>query len=309
MTNLKTAIVQAAPSFLDKEKGLKRIMEIIKEASGEGAGLVVFGETWLAGYPAWLDYCPEISFWDHPPVKDVFSRTWENGVVVGGKETRMVGEAAADHGCAVCLGINEIVEKGKGNGTIYNSHLLFNEQGEIAVHHRKLMPTFTEKLVYGIGDGRGLEAMDTKWGRIGALICWEHWMPLARQAMHDSGEHLHIALWPRAHELHHVASRHYAFEGRCYVIAVGQHLRVRDLPQELKVPEELASTPDRYLLDGGSCVFGPDGKFLMEPVYGNEDIIYYEFEDLKKVYKERMTLDTSGHYQRDDIFQFNILRS
>jgi predicted amidohydrolase len=171
-------------------------------------------------------------------------------------------------------------------------------------HHRKLVPTFSEKLLWGYGDGHGLRAVDTSVGRVGALICWEHWMPLARQALHDSGELIHVALWPWVHEKHQTASRHYAFEGRCFVLAAGAIQRDSDLPDSLEKP---ASTPP-LLLRGGSAVYGPDFSVVVEPQLDEEAIV---FADLDQTLRDRelMTMDVGGHYSRSDVFRFRVRKT
>ena len=160
-------------------------------------------------------------------------------------------------------------------------------------------------MVWGQGDGANLKAVDTSVGRVGGLICWEHWMPLARQVLHDSGEQIHIAVWPTVHEMHQIASRHYAFEGRCFVLAAGLLMRVRDLPDQLAVPADLSDKPDHLLLRGGSAVVGPDGSYIVEPVFDEESMIVAEL-DMTAIDKERMTLDVSGHYQRADLFELKF---
>ena len=167
------------------------------------------------------------------------------------------------------------------------------------------MPTFTEKMVYGIGDGKDLEAGATKAGRIGGMICWEHWMPLTRQALHNSGEDIHIAVWPTVFERHQLASRHYAFEGRCFVVAAGQILKASDFPKELTLPDHLKENPDTLTLKGGSCIIGPEGEYITEPVFDKEALVVGEV-DLNNLVRERMTLDVSGHYQRNDVFKFEV---
>ena len=147
--------------------------------------------------------------------------------------------------------------------------------------------------------------MDTSAGRIGGLICWEHWMPLARQVLHDSGEYIHIAVWPIVHEMHQIASRHYAFEGRCFVIAAGSLMKVRDIPAQLHVVSELSDKPDHFLLRGGSSIIGPDGRYIVGPVFDEEKIIIADL-NLEAIDKERMTLDVSGHYQRADLFDLRV---
>ena len=208
----------------------------------------------------------------------------------------------------LCLGFNEKVTTGIGSGTIYNSFVLINEEGEIKNHHRKLNPTFNEKLLYGNGDAAGLKTIETNWGNIGGLICWEHWMPLSRQTLHNENETIHIALWPTVHEMHQVASRHYAFEGRCFVIAAGQMMQVKDIPSTLTLPENLKSNPEKYILNGGSCVIDPKGNYLLPPQFDKEEILYRAIDDFDTAIKEKLTLDVSGHYNRWDIFDFTVDR-
>jgi predicted amidohydrolase len=203
------------------------------------------------------------------------------------------------------IGANERVETGPGNGTLYNTLLTFTSDGKLANHHRKLVPTYTERLIWGQGDARGLRSVSTPGGRVGGLICWEHWMPLARHAMHLEGERIHVAVWPTVHQMHQVASRHYAFEGRCFVLAVGMVMRVKDLPQELRLTPELPAAPDSFLLYGGSTIFGPDGNYVTEPACEREATIIVDL-DLDAIDRESMTLDVSGHYNRPDLFVFRV---
>ncbi len=180
-------------------------------------------------------------------------------------------------------------------------------EGELANHHRKLTPTYTERLVWGPGDAAGLKAVETPIGRVGGLICWEHWMPLARQALHHSGEHIHVAVWPSVKEMHQIASRHYAFEARRFVLAAGLIMSASDLPAELSIPAELAQKPDTLILRGGSAITAPDGRYVAGPVWDDETILTAEI-DLTEIDQEKMTLDTSGHYFRSDVFEFSVNR-
>ncbi len=304
----KIAIVQQRPVFNKLEESMAKARAIIVEAAGKGVQIIAFGECWLSGYPTWLDYCPEVNFWDHEPIKSVWANMYENSVEVGGGEVEELKRLAKEHSVVLVIGINEVVKKGKGNSTLYNSILIIGANGELLNHHRKLMPTYTEKLVHGLGDGAGLRAVDTAAGRVGALICWEHWMPLARQAMHDEGEDIHFALWPAVKESHEIASRQYAFEGRCFVISIGQIVRVEDLPAELTLPNHLKGNNKTLVLNGGSCVIGPDGSFLLPPQYDTDATIYFDLPPFKTLIKERMNLATSGHYQRPDVFKLKINR-
>jgi nitrilase len=301
----RVAIVQNSPVFLDLYASLAKAIRLVEEAAKRQARLIVFGETWLPGYPAWLDYCSDVAIWDHRPSKNVFARLRQNSLTVPGKETEALVQVAGDLKVTLVIGANERVETGPGNGTLYNALLTFSADGQLANHHRKLIPTYTERLVWGQGDGRGLRSIATPGGRVGGLICWEHWMPLTRQAMHIAGEDIHVAVWPTVHQMHQVASRHYAFEGRCFVLAAGMVMRVKDVPRELRLTPELDANPESILLYGGSTIFGPDGKYVVEPLCEQEDIIIADL-DLDALDRERMTLDVSGHYNRSDLFTFRV---
>ncbi len=302
---LSLGIIQHSPIYLDASRSLEKLLALITSAAEKGAQIIVAGESWLSGYPAWLDYCPEAALWGHAPTKKVFAKMYQNSICIPGRETEVLGNLARKYQICIVLGANERVSQAAGNGTIYNSLIMIGPNGKLLNHHRKLMPTFTEKLLYGLGDAQGLKTVTTHAVQMGGLICWEHWMPLARQTLHNEGEHIHIALWPSVHEMHQIASRHYAFEGRCFVIAVGQLMRVSDVPDELHLPEALQQTPDQLLLKGGSCIIGPDGQFELKPQWKEEGIFIHEI-DPQRVYEERMTLDTSGHYQRPDIFRLRV---
>lgn len=281
---------------------------LLKEAQSKGAELVVFGESWLGGYPAWLDTSLDYARWDDSSTKKVFAKMYQESVSIEGGAMQEIRRMVAATEVWMVLGMNERVDTGRGNGTLFNSLLILNPAGELVNHHRKLMPTYTEKLVYGLGDGQGLASVETPFGRLGGLICWEHWMPFARQAMHIAGEHIHVAVWPTVHDTHQLASRHYAFEGRCFVIAVGQMLRASELPDLLPLTPELASNPDQWVLRGGSTIIGPDGSYELEPLFEREELIIHTIQDISRVYEERMTLDTSGHYNRYDVFDFEVNR-
>lgn len=300
---VRVAIAQAAPVYLDKRASLAKALDLVERAAKRGAGLVAFGETWLPGYPAWLDVCPSAALWQNPAAKEVFARLRSNSIVVPGEEVNLLSEAARDFKIAIVIGVNERVDSGPGNGTLYNSLLTISEDGEIKNHHRKLVPTYTERLVWGYGDGRGLEAGALSFGRVGGLICWEHWMPLARMAMHNSGEHIHVAVWPTVHELHQLASRHYAFEGRCFVLAVGLMMPASDLPSEFQ--DGATSGPDQaqWIERGGSAIIGPDAQYVLDPVFDREELLVSDL-DLAQIDREMMTFDASGHYARPDLFRF-----
>ncbi len=301
---IKVAAVQAAPVFLDRDASVAKACRLIAEAGARGAQLAVFGETWLPGYPVWLDVAPGAALWDHQPAKDIFARLVANAVEVPGPATEALGVAAAEAGCAVVMGVSER-ERGRRMGTLYNSIIYLGADGRLLGTHRKLVPTYTERLVWGRGDGSTLHVFDTPLGQLGGLVCWEHWMPLARHAMHVAGEQLHAALWPTVHDLHLVASRHYAFEGRCFVIAVGSVLRRDQVPDDLVIFQNDDLVPDAHLLAGGSVIIGPDGHYLAGPA-GSEEAILYADLDLARIAAEHLTFDAVGHYGRPDVFTLTV---
>ena len=304
---IRVAIAQAEvePTL---EAGLEKTLKLIGAARDAGAQLVAFPETWLPGYPVWLDVCRDVALWDHEPVKRVFRRMAEESVVVPGPITAILGDAAKKAGVVLVVGVTERVAEGRGQGTLYNAALTFDADGRLVNHHRKLVPTYTERMVWGAGDADGLKSAPTNVGRVGALVCWEHWMPLARQAMHDSGEDIHVALWPTAHEMLQVASRHYAFEGRCFVLVAGSLMRASALPPELEAHPDKVKTPTDWVLRGGSAIIGPDGRYVAEPVFEQPSLIICDL-DLARVSEERMSLDVSGHYHRPELLRLDVVRS
>ena len=308
MTHTRVAVVQAEVAA-DLPSGIERTRLLAQEAARSGASLIVFPETWLPGYPAWLDVCRDVALWDHPPVKQVFARMADNSVVVDGESGRALGAIAREVGATIVIGVTERVEAGAGRGTLYNSLLTFGPDGSLLNHHRKLVPTYTERMVWGPGDAHGLGAVPTPAGRVGGLICWEHWMPLARQALHESGEDVHVAVWPTVHEMHQVASRQYAFEGRCFVPAAGSLMRARALPgrNSSRIPPA-SRRRDQWVLRGGSAIIGPDGSYLAGPVFDEACIVSAEL-DLTRVREESMSLDVAGHYHRPDCLELRVSRT
>jgi predicted amidohydrolase len=298
LESFRVAIAQFAPVFHNKQATLARALGILADAAAKGAQLVVLGETWFPGYPAWLDVCPTAGLWNHEPTKRVFAELRQNSIVIDGPEVEALRQAAHRLGIGIVIGINERVDHGAGQGTLYNSLLTFSPEGSLANHHRKLVPTFTERMVWGNGDGGGLNSVPVAEARVGGLICWEHWMPLARTAMHQAGEHIHVAVWPTANEIAQLASRHYAFEGRCFVLAAGLMMRTTDLPPAL--PHDVAG---EWAIRGGSAIIAPNASYVVEPIYDREELIVADL-DLGMIDRESMALDVTGHYSRPDIFTF-----
>lgn len=303
---MSVAIVQGE-LLSDFRQNWHHTRELAGEAAGGGAALVVFPETWLPGYPVWFDVCRDVGLWDHAPTKALHADYAAASVAVDGAEGAAIAQLAKSLGVTLVIGVSERVDRGPGRGTLYNSLLTYGPNGVLLNHHRKLMPTHTERLVWGVGDGDGLAASETPVGRVGGLICWEHWMPLARQAMHESGEDIHIAAWPTAHERSQIASRHYAFEGRCFVLVAGSVMRASSLPANLEPHAAVVSSPDQLVMRGGSAIIGPDGQYMVEPVFDRPCIVRGELE-LQRVREESMALDVTGHYARPDILSFHVTR-
>jgi predicted amidohydrolase len=297
------AAVQAAPYYMNLERSLARALDLIAEAAKRRAQLVVFPESWLPGYPAWLDICRDVAVWDHQPTKRIYAQLLENSIAIPSRETQILSEAARKHNLTLVMGLHERVGEGAGRGTLYNSVLTFGPTGELLNVHRKLIPTFNERLIWAQGDGGGLRVIETPAGRVGGLICWEHWMPLVRQTLHAAGEDIHVALWPSVKEMYQIASRHYAFEGRCFVVAAGGIMRRGDLPREFETAEGITSDDGEFILSGGSCVIGPDGQYVAGPAFCSEVIILARI-NLERIREESMTLDVTGHFNRPDLFDF-----
>ncbi len=299
------AAVQAAPVYMNLERSLAKALNLIAEAAMKRAQLIVFPETWLPGYPAWLDHCRDVALWDNPVVKKLYAKLVDNSVTIPGPVTEIIAATAREYQTTVVIGVHERVAEGPGRGTLYNTLLTFGPTGLILNRHRKVMPTFGERLIWGQGDSTGLKVAETPVGRIGGLICWEHWMPLARQVMHNAGEDIHIAAWPAVKEMNQIASRHYAFEGRCFVVAAGAIMRARDLPSELETVASLTANPDAFILDGGSAVIGPDGQYVAGPAFDCEALVMARV-NLERIREESLALDVTGHYHRPDLFDLRL---
>jgi predicted amidohydrolase len=304
MAQIPVAVVQAtvAASLAD---GIDLTRTLAAEAAAAGAALVVFPETWLPGYPAWLDVCRDVALWDHEPTKQVFARYRAESVDVAGESGAAIARIAADARVTLVVGVSERVASGPGSGTLFNALLTYGPDGRLLNHHRKLVPTYSERMVWGPGDSEGLRAADTPAGRVGGLVCWEHWMPLARQALHVSGEDIHVAAWPTVHERLQLASRHYAFEGRCFVLAAGSLMPASALPKELERDPVRVPSDETLVLRGGSAIIGPDGAYIVSPRF-DEPAILTATLDTAQLDSERMTLDVAGHYARGDVFEFGV---
>jgi nitrilase len=300
MISFLAAAVQDSPVFLDLQRSVEKACVLIERASNLGARLVVFPETWLPGYPVWLDEAPKAALWDHAPAKALFAALYENSVTIPGREVDTLAAAARAGFCTVVMGAHE-----RRGGTLYNTLFYLSSTGELAGLHRKLMPTYSERMIWGQGDGSTLTVVDTELGRIGGLICWEHWMPLARAAMHSRQELVHVAQWPTVKEMNQVACRQYAFEGQCFVIAAGSVLSRAQLPGGYDLLNEIPGGDGHLLMRGGSAIIAPDGSYLAGPLFDEAGILTAEIHPRLAI-EGRLALDTCGHYSRPDVFCLEV---
>jgi len=294
-------IVQEPPVFLDLAQSVDKACALIAEAAAGGARVIAFPETWLPGYPLWFDIVPGAALWGNEAATAVFRQLFANSVTLESPEVYNLCQAAKAVNAFVIMGLHE-----RDGGTLYNTILYIGADGRVLGKHRKLVPTYTERLVWGMGDGSTLTVLDTPLGRLGGLVCWEHWMPLTRHALHAQQELLHIAQWPTVKEMHLIASRHYAFEGRCFVMAAGTVLAKRDLAHlSLPLLTEIPGDADRLLMRGGSAIIGPDGNCLAGPLYEQPGLVSAQIDPQQWI-DGRLTLDVVGHYGRPDIFQLHV---
>ncbi len=304
---VKVALIQEPPVFLNMKETLFKAESLANECSNSGAKIIVFPETWLPGYPIWLDDAPKAGLWDYPPAKRLYQYLTENSLEIPSIEFSKLQEIAQKVKSYIVIGVHE-----KDGGTLYNTTVYLEPNGGYKIH-RKLMPTYTERLVWGLGDGSTLNVLDTPYGVLGGLICWEHWMPLARAAMHSKHETIHTAQYPTVHERHQIASRQYAFEGQCFVLASGCVLNKKDALEgfeslqtgDKEVFELLESMRNDKLQRGGSAIISPDISYIVEPVFDNTETIYGEL-DLDLVKQGQLLLDTDGHYSRPDVFELRV---
>lgn len=307
-STIRAAIIQAPPIPLNIDAGTEEAVRQIEMAANQGAQVVGFGETWLGGYPAWLDDTPGAALWDHPGTKALHRILLNQGIQRGDTRLKALQAATDRTGAVVSIGAHERVRS-----SLYNAQFTFVPGASEPVVHRKLVPTHGERLIWARGDGSTLGLAHTDIGRIGGLICWEHWMPLARATMHNQQEMIHIAQWPTVRETYLLASRHYAFEGRCFVLACGLIQTRQDYLDGLasldKVEPEaldiLSSLPDGQLISGGSAFIGPDAAILAGPL-GTQSAILTADLDLAQIEEALCALDTDGHYSRPDVFDLTV---
>jgi nitrilase len=297
---VKVACVQAEPVILDREATLERLEQLASEAAGNGAELVVFPETFVSVYPS-SRWAKAFGGWENSAAKRVFAQIAQSSIAVGSPAERRLGAAARELGIWLVTGVNEV--EPEQLGTIYNSLLYHSPDGELALHHRKLVPTNHERLVWGQGDGRGLHAVETGFGRIGGLICWENFMPLARFAVYASGVEIYVASTADDGDAWQSTLVHIARESRTYVVSPCHFQRASSYPDDFPLAAELEGAG--LLGRGGSAILAPDGSYLAGPLYDEEGILYADL-DPTTLLAERQRFDPVGHYNRPDVLQLTV---
>ena len=294
------ACVQAEPVVLDRDATLDKLAGLTAEAAGQGANLVVFPETFVSVYPS-SAWAKALAGWSDPRAKAAFAALAREAVEIPGPAADRLGEIAREHGVWLVTGVNE-VDPGR-NGTVYNALLYHAPDGSLALKHRKLVPTNHERLVWGQGDGGGLRAIETPLGRLGGLICWENYMPLARFALYESGVEIYLASTADDGDEWQATLVHIARESRAFVVAPCHFQRAEAYPDDFALAELIEG---RGLLGrGGSAILSPDGTYLAGPLYDEEGVLYAEL-DPTRLLEERQRFDPSGHYHRPDILRLEV---
>ena len=301
---VRVAVVQRPPVLLDGPATLAAAVDQLREAADAGARLVVFPEAYVPGYPVWI--------WRLRPGPDygltstLHAKLVENSVDLTTDGLRPLREAAAERGVTVVCGIHE--REGRfSRATIYNSVVTIGSDGEIRNCHRKLMPTNPERMVWGEGDASGLRVSETEVGRLGTLICWENYMPLARYALYAEGVELYLAPTWDSGDTWLATMRHIAAEGRCWVVGAGCSMRAGDVPADFPERERLFPDPDEWLNPGDSVVIAPGGKVVTGPLHEEHGLLLADTEPAMVAAAHR-TLDVAGHYGRNDVFTLSINR-
>lgn len=305
---LTICLAQISPVWLDKEATIEKVVRYIAQAAAQDGDLVIFGEALLPGYPFWVDLTGGAEF-DSDKQKAFFAHYVRNAIDIDAGDLKSICEAACKHGIAVYLGTIERPQDRTGM-SVYCSMVYINEQGLVQSIHRKLMPTYEERLVWSPGDGHGLVTHSLGNFKVGGLNCWENWMPLPRAALYAQGETLHVAIWPGSVRNTEDITPFLAKEGRSYSAAVSGLMPIDDIPNNVPFYDDIiaAVAGTEFLANGGSCLCDPRGEFLIEPQIGVEGVFSAQV-DLERVREERQNFDPAGHYSRPDVTQLVLNRA
>jgi nitrilase len=299
---IRVAVVQAAPVLFDREATVEKSCQLTAEAAAQRANLVLFPEAFIPCYPRGIGFGTVVGS-RSPEGRNTWQRYWANAVDVPGPATEALGQLARQTGLYLAVGVIER-DTQFGGGTLYCTLLYFGPDGKLLGKHRKLKPTAAERLIWGEGDGSTLTAIDTEYGTIGGLICWENYMPLARMAMYSKGVDIYLAPTADARDSWQATLRHIACEGRCFVLGCNQFVTKSMYPADLDSIEDLADQP-KILCRGGSAVISPLGDVVTGPLYDEEGILYADL-DLAEVARSKLDFDVVGHYARPDVFQLVV---
>ena len=292
--SVRAAVVQAAPVMFDRQATLVKIARLTAEAASRGADLVVFPEAFISAYPRGMDFGAVVGARSDEG-REAFRRYWESSLDLFGPEFNRLTAMARDHKVHLVIGVIE-----RDGGTLYCTVLFFSPDGYLG-KHRKLMPTGSERLVWGFGDGATMPVFETSLGRLGAVICWENYMPLLRMTMYSKGIQLYCAPTADNRDSWFATMRHIAVEGRCFVLSCNQFVRANDYPADL-CPSD---NPEEIVSRGGSCIVDPFGNFLVEPHFAGEDILLADL-DMAQIARGKYDFDVVGHYARPDVFQLRV---
>ena len=297
MPLLRAAVIQAAPVVFDRDRTLDKLAQLAADVARQGAKLAVFPEAFVAGYPKGLDFGARVGM-RSPDGREQFRRYFESAIDVPGPATEAIGKAAKAGRLHLVVGVIE-----RAGGTLYCTALFFGPDGTLLGKHRKLMPTAMERIVWGFGDGSTLTVLDTAIGKLGAVICWENYMPLLRMAMYGKGVELYCAPTADDRDTWLPTMRHIALEGRCFVLSACQYLTRADCPADY--PAIHGDDPKTVLMRGGSCIVGPFGQVLAGPNFERECILTADLE-MAELVRGKYDFDVTGHYARPDVFRLHV---